>query len=190
MKRKVLRLIKEMPVTLVIIMINIVVFVLSELPDSGILYDFGLEGASVKSGEYYRMFTCMFLHFDIYHILCNMFVLAYMGRVLELHSGHWRMLLIYIFSGLAGSLTVVLVENEFILTLGASGAIFGILGAVLVSMIKEQDYSEIRTLIIGIALNLVVTFTGEDISIGGHLGGLIGGFVLGWFIIRRKADRR
>lgn len=184
MKRNILMFIKEMPVTLAIILINIVVFIICQVSDAQLLHDYGLIGIDVKNGEYYRILTCLFLHEGIYHILCNMFVLSYMGWVLERYAGHFKMALIYLLSGISGSVLVVLVEDEFILSIGASGAIFGITGAILVYMIKAQNFSNIRSLVIGIALNMIVSFSEEGISIGGHLGGLIGGFVIGWLIIR------
>ena len=120
------------------------------------------------------MVTAMFLHAGLIHLGFNMLFLYWVGTPLELAIGHLRFLLIYFVSGLCGSAGALLLTDPKVITVGASGAIFGILGAALV-------YERQRVLVLGgsamsiIAINLVLTFVVGGISIGGHIGGLIGG---------------
>lgn len=137
----------------------------------GVLY-----GPLVADGEWWRLFTSMFLHYGPIHLLFNMLALWWFGAAVENVLGRGRYLLLYLVSGLAGS-AGALIMSPNALTVGASGAIFGILGAAFV--LERQ-----RTYVLGggagaiIVLNLVFTFAlgiNGPISIGGHLGGLAGG---------------
>ena len=127
----------------------------------------------VGAGDWWRPFTAMFLHASLIHIGFNMVFLYWIGTPVERAVGHVRFLLIYLVSGLCGSAAVLLLDSNAV-TVGASGAIFGILGAALV-------YERQRTFVLGgsamgiILINLVLSFTVPGISIGGHVGGLIGG---------------
>ena len=167
-------------VTKVLIAINVAVYLL-ELGAGGEVNGTGNEifrkgvlfGPFVADGEYWRLFTAMFLHYGPFHLGLNMLALWWFGAAIEQALGRGRYLLLYLVSGLAGS-AGALVSSPDSATVGASGAIFGILGAALV--LERQ-----RTYVLGggafgiIALNLVITFALPGISIGGHLGGLAGG---------------
>jgi membrane associated rhomboid family serine protease len=132
-----------------------------------------LFGPLVAEGEWWRLFTSMFLHYGPLHLAMNMLALWWFGAAVERVLGRGRYLLLYLVSGLAGS-AGALVASPNALTVGASGAIFGILGAAFV--LERQ-----RTYVLGggamgiIVLNVVFTFAVPGISIGGHLGGLVGG---------------
>jgi membrane associated rhomboid family serine protease len=138
--------------------------------DKGVLY-----GPLVADGEWWRLFTAMFLHYGPLHLGLNMLALWWFGSAVETVLGRGRYLLLYIVSGLAGS-AGALIANPNALTVGASGAIFGILGAAFV--LERQ-----RTYVLGggagalIVLNIIFSFTVSGISIGGHLGGLAGGAI-------------
>ena len=127
----------------------------------------------LAEGEWWRLLTAAFLHGSIIHLGFNMFVLWFIGAPVEQAIGRGRFLALYIVSGLAGSAGALLFD-PYAVTVGASGAIFGILGAALV--LEWQ-----RNLVLGgqalglIVVNLVLTFAIPNISIGGHLGGLAGG---------------
>ena len=167
-------------VTKVLIAINVAVYLL-ELGAGGEVNGTGNEifrkgvlfGPFVADGEYWRLFTAMFLHYGPFHLGMNMLALWWFGAAIEQALGRGRYLMLYLVSGLAGS-AGALVFSPDSATVGASGAIFGILGAALV--LERQ-----RTYVLGggafgiIALNLVITFALPGISIGGHLGGLVGG---------------
>ena len=132
-----------------------------------------LAGPPVADGEWWRLFTAMFLHYGPFHLGLNMLALWWFGAAVEQVLGRGRYLLLDIVSGLAGSAGALLLTPNSA-TVGASGAIFGILGAALV--LERQ-----RTYVLGggafgiIAINLIITFTLPGISMGGHLGGLAGG---------------
>ena len=134
-----------------------------------------LFGPLVADGEWWRLFTSMFLHYGPLHLALNMLALWWFGSAVEQVLGRGRYLLLYIVSGLAGS-AGALIASPNALTVGASGAIFGILGAAFV--LERQ-----RTYVLGggagalIVLNIVFSFAVPGISIGGHLGGLAGGAV-------------
>ncbi len=128
----------------------------------------------VAEGEWYRMVTAMFLHGSVIHLGMNMLMLYWIGSPLEEAVGRLRFLLIYFVSGLCGSAGALALTEPNSITVGASGAIFGMLGAALV-------YERQRTFVLGgsamgiILINLILTFAVPNISIGGHIGGLVGG---------------
>jgi membrane associated rhomboid family serine protease len=130
----------------------------------------------VAHGEWWRMITAAFLHYGPFHILLNMLALWWFGSMLERRIGSGRFLAIYLVSGLAGSAGALMLD-PITPTVGASGAIFGILGAGLVMETVHRDYVFGGSALGVIVLNLVFTFSVSNISIGGHIGGLLGGAV-------------
>jgi len=138
------------------------------------IYEEGfLYGPFVAAGDWWRLFTAMFLHYGPIHLAFNMLALWFFGSAVEMAIGRGRYLLVYIVSGLAGSAgALVFTPNSA--TVGASGAIFGLLGAALV-LERQRNYVLGGGAIGIIVLNLVFTFAIPGISIGGHLGGLVGG---------------
>jgi membrane associated rhomboid family serine protease len=133
-----------------------------------------LRGFEVSDGEYWRVLTAGFLHAGFFHLLFNMFSLWILGTMLEPAIGHVRFALIFLVSLLAGSFGALLVEPDS-LTVGASGGIFGLMGAAVVVMRNRGINPMESGLGLWIGLNLLITFTVPNISIGGHIGGLIGG---------------
>jgi membrane associated rhomboid family serine protease len=131
----------------------------------------GLVG--VAHGDWWRLLTAAFLHYGPFHLLLNMLALYWFGSALERRVGSGRFLLLYVVSGLAGS-AGALIAAPTDPTVGASGAIFGILGAGLV-LEQQRDYVFGGSALGVIVINLVFTFSIPNISIGGHIGGLIGG---------------
>ncbi len=135
--------------------------------------DSGGQVVGVAEGEWWRLLTATFLHYGILHLGMNMLVLWFIGPSLEEYFGHWRYLLVYVVSGLAGS-AGALIWSPNALTVGASGAIWGIMGAALVLEAR-------RIWVFGgqamglVVFNLAITFIIPGVSIGGHVGGLIGG---------------
>jgi membrane associated rhomboid family serine protease len=128
----------------------------------------------VAHGEWWRMMSAAFLHYGPFHLLLNMLALWWFGSMLEQRIGSGRFLAIYIVSGLAGSAGALMLDPTTP-TVGASGAIFGVLGAGLVMEQFQRDYVFGGSAVGVIVLNLVFTFSIANISIGGHIGGLIGG---------------
>jgi membrane associated rhomboid family serine protease len=134
----------------------------------------GIEPIGVAHGEWWRLLTAAFLHYGPFHLILNMLALWWFGSLLEQRIGSGRFLVLYIVSGLAGSAGALLLDPTTP-TVGASGAIFGILGAGLVMEQFQRDYVFGGSALGIIVLNLVFTFSISNISIGGHIGGLIGG---------------
>ena len=168
-------------VTRILIGINVAVF-LAELAYGGNLYGMGNEiyyrgalyGPAVATGDWWRLLTAAFLHAGPFHLGMNMLALWWLGTGLETRIGRGRFLLLYVVSGLAGSAGALLLTPNTP-TVGASGAIFGILGAALV--LERQGTPIFAGSVVGIlVLNLAITFAfRSSISVGGHLGGLVGG---------------
>src|SRR3954453_22092653 len=137
--------------------------------------DFALWGPAVDlSHEYYRLITAGFLHSGLLHVGFNMYILYWLGTMLEPALGHARFLALYFTSLLSGSFGALLFSpNAF--TVGASGAVFGLMGAAFV-MQRARGIDPMQTGVGPIILlNLAISFLVPNISIGGHLGGLVGG---------------
>jgi membrane associated rhomboid family serine protease len=132
-----------------------------------------LYGPLVAAGDWWRLITAAFLHYGPLHLVMNMVGLWWVGSAVEQVLGRGRYLILYLVSGLAGSAGVLLLSPTDV-TVGASGALFGILGAALI-MERQGTYVLGGAAFSLIAINLVITFTIPNISIGGHLGGLAGG---------------
>ena len=140
----------------------------NEIYTHGVLY-----GPLVAAGDWWRLITAAFLHYGPLHLGMNMLALWLFGAAVEQVLGRGRYLLLYLVSGLAGSAGALLLTPES-LTVGASGAIFGILGAAFV-LERQRTYVLGGSAVSIIALNLAFTLFIPGISIGGHLGGLAGG---------------
>jgi membrane associated rhomboid family serine protease len=143
---------------------------------------------SVAGGEVWQLVTSMFTHVAPYHIGFNMLALWVLGPQLEMMVGRARFLAIYLVSGLAGSAAVMWLSLSYQATLGASGAIFGLMGALLVVTVKARG--DVRGMATWIGINLVFTFVFPGISWQGHLGGFAGGLVLGAAIVYAPRQRR
>jgi len=134
----------------------------------------GQRNLGVGTHEYYRLVTSGFLHFDILHIGFNMYVLYWVGRLLEPAIGRRRFLAIYFTGLLAGSLGVM-IASPLTSTAGASGAIFGLMGAAFAEA-HRRGVDQVRNqLVILIVINLIISVSLPGISLGAHIGGLIGG---------------
>jgi membrane associated rhomboid family serine protease len=148
---------------------------------AGVALPHGLMAAGVQHGEWWRLVTSAFLHFGILHIGLNMLALYWFGPLLEGMLGSLRFGLLYAAAGLAGSAGALWLTPNAI-SAGASGAIFGILGALLVLEQRRMIHSGGQILAI-IVLNLLLGVTMSGISIGAHLGGLIAGAVTMWLYL-------
>jgi membrane associated rhomboid family serine protease len=141
------------------------------------------ETIGVADGEYWRLITSAFLHGSILHLGLNMLMLYWIGAPIEEAIGRARFLILYLVSGLAGAAGALLFTDANAITVGASGAIFGLLGAAVVFERQGTHVLGGSALSI-IILNLVLTFAVPNISIGGHVGGLVGGALGGLALSR------
>ena len=138
--------------------------------------------AGVADGRYWQLFTTMFTHVEVWHIAFNMLALWTLGPQLELAIGRARFLALYLLSGLTASATVMWFSTSYSLTLGASGAIFGLMGGLLVIAVKVGG--DVRGVVTWIAVNFAFTFLFVRlISWQGHVGGFVGGLLLGAVIV-------
>jgi membrane associated rhomboid family serine protease len=178
-------------VTQALIAINVIVF-LAELASGTtlggakagtVLVKGGLDGPDItQHHEYYRILTAGFLHYSLLHIAFNMFFLYIMGQMLEPAIGRINFAAVYLASLLAGSFGALLFQPNA-LTVGASGACFGVLGA-LIAVARSRGISIWRTgLGPTLLINIVFTLSVSGISIGGHLGGVVGGFIAGTAVV-------
>jgi membrane associated rhomboid family serine protease len=177
------------PVTYTLIAINVLIYLVgasqggglnnpgASLNQQGSLYYHAvLFGPFVPHGGWYRLVTAMFLHASILHIAFNMYALFVIGRVVEQYLGTTRYIGLYFVSGLAGSAGALL-QAPTTPVLGASGAIFGILGAMMVLEWQATGSLAGQAAAL-VAINLVISFLIPGISWGGHVGGLIGGVLI------------
>ena len=134
------------------------------------------ETAGVATGEYYRLITAAFLHAGVVHLLLNMFALAALGPQLETALGRTRFAALYLLSALGGSTAAFLLAPSSTLSVGASGAIFGLFGAYYV--VVRRMGGNTGSILGLLAVNLVITFTLPFIDWRAHLGGLVTGTVL------------
>ena len=142
----------------------------------------GSHVVGVGAGQVYRLVTAGFMHAGLLHLAMNMYALWILGRVTEHLAGRWRFAVIYVVALLAGGLGAILLSpNEP--TVGASGAIFGLMGAIFVAQRAQGIPFGRSPLLPVLILNLVFTFGVPGISIGGHIGGLVGGAAAGWLVL-------
>ncbi len=170
-------------VTQVLMALNVAVYVYGMGGGLGtrdqVIIDGAVAGPPVAAGEWYRLVTSGFLHAGLIHIAFNMFILFRLGELLEPALGRVRFTVLYFVSMLSGSLGVIALQPDRF-AVGASGAVFGLMGATFVVM-KARGIDPMASGIgPTIMLNLIITFTIPGISIGGHVGGLIGGAAVGW----------
>ena len=178
-------------VTKIIVGINVLVFIavqgnrrgFAPLCEGPAYRRLALHGTCVDQGEWYRVITSGFVHADILHLAFNMVILYRFGAMLEPALGRVRMVGLYFAALLAGSAGALLMEPDAF-TVGASGAVYGLVAAAAVGM--RQRGIDVWQSGVGplIAINLVFTFVVPGVSIGAHLGGMVGGLVLGAIMLR------
>jgi membrane associated rhomboid family serine protease len=176
-------------VTYALIAINVLAFVAELASGSAavsrgggtIISDGALYGPAVANGDYWRLVTAGFLHAGLIHIAFNMYFLYALGTQLEPAVGKVRFAVLYFTSLLCGSFGVLLLSPNSV-TVGASGAVFGLMGGAVIALRARGINPMESGLGVVILLNLGITFIIPGISIGGHVGGLIGGVVAGWLL--------
>ena len=188
--------------TVALIVINAAVFFILTLfgdtEDALFMLQHGAmyEPYIIDGHEYYRIFTCIFLHFGISHLLNNMVLLGALGWNLELEIGSVRFLIIYLLSGLGGNLLSGYLDirlQDYAVSAGASGAIFGILGALL--YVVYRNHGRLRNIsgrgmLVMVAITLYFGFASSGVDNAAHVGGLITGFLCGILLYRKKHRKR
>lgn len=184
--------------TVGLIVVNVAVFMImtmfGDTEDAVFMLQHGAmyEPFVIEQHEYYRMFTCLFLHFGIDHLLNNMVMLGALGWNLEQEIGKARFLAIYFVSGIAGNILSLFydlsMENPAV-SAGASGAIFGLMGALLYVVILNRGRLgrlSGRGMLIMVALSLYFGFASSGVDNLAHIGGLVSGFILAALLYRKK----
>jgi membrane associated rhomboid family serine protease len=180
----------DAPATYALIAINVAIY-LAEIasgagglnsPGGSIVTNFGLFGPSVAEGEWYRLASGGFLHASLFHVGFNMFALYFLGRMLEPAIGTPRFVAVYVVSLFGGAFGALLLSPDA-LTVGASGAIFGIFGAAFVIARGRGLDAAASSIGLILLLNLAFSVGAANISLGGHLGGLVAGILCAFFIL-------
>ncbi len=192
----------RLPVTFSLITANVLVYfgiILLGITQEGIPWNIALVNqpgeilqlgwlvpAFAAQGEVWRLLTSLFLHSGFVHIAFNMVALYFLGTLAESAFGHWRFFALYLLSGLSGGLALLYFGGFEQPAVGASGAIFGLLGSVLGYSLRRGTFSWqnplIRQLLILLAINVWLGLSIDNISNTAHMGGLVGGFVFGWLM--------
>lgn len=188
-------------ITVILVALNVAVFLYQEIAgDGSFVSRFALWGPAVAHGEPYLIVTSGFLHEGVLHVGMNVCALWMLGRLMEPMVGRWRFLAIYfvaLLGGSAGALVVDAIEGQAPLTVGASGAIYGIFGAVAVALhrsgrsIFASAGSGRFQMGIGelLVINLLLTVMIPGISIGGHVGGLLAGSAIGFLVMDSRRTK-
>jgi rhomboid protease GluP len=190
-------------ITWALIAINLAIFGLTQLGDGGIIRQYANNPRAVlESGEYWRLFTSMFLHADLIHVSMNMLVLYSLGSILEITFGHRRYILTYLLGGLAGSILSTTLNAPHVIAVGASGAVFALFGGEMAYLYSNwrvlgaSARMRLRQVLLLAVLNFIVGFAGNatgggfyNIDNWAHMGGFIGGALLA-FLIGPKYDVR
>lgn len=207
MKRKISRLQRSpyfTPINSIIVACNIILFLAIEFTGSTLdgecmlLWGASTAEMIIAEGQYYRLFMEMFLHFGIEHLLGNMLLLVIMGSTLERNIGKIRYIIVYLGSGLAAGIASAAyhwyIGEAATICAGASGAIFGVVGGIIYLIIENHgalEQFDIRTMIIFLILNFYTGNASTGIDIIAHLGGLLIGLLLTFFVcvLFRKENR-
>ena len=191
---------RSVPITTGLLAVNVVVFALMLLAGAGFWHTpngvqlaWGANfGPATQDGQWWRLFTALFIHFGVVHLALNMWALWDVGRLVEQLYGRWRFALLYALSGLLGNLVSLVLHGNQAVSGGASGAIFSLYGALLVFLWRERrnvEPGEFRWLFGGAAvfasLMLGVGFVVQGIDNAAHGGGLVAGALLGLVLARR-----
>jgi membrane associated rhomboid family serine protease len=183
------------PATMILVAVNVVAYLVTvaqggglNQPGGRLIQDGALVGALVEQGDWWRLVSAMFLHASLIHLAFNMLALWWLGSIVEQALGTWRFLLVYFTAGLAGSAGALLLSGPLDVTVGASGAIYGVLGALIVLEYLSTGSIAGPALTL-LVVNLAITFAIPNISIGGHLGGLVGGVLATIVLVRTRHAR-
>ncbi|MCM1049817.1 MAG: rhomboid family intramembrane serine protease [Clostridiales bacterium] len=185
---------------IILVAANVILYIVCSFTGS-LLYnmgDFSIADVITK-GEWYRIITSMFLHVDINHLVSNMLILYYIGNAVEKYMGGIPYIIIYFLSGIAGNMVSAgyeLLSGNYVSSVGASGAVFGIEGALLMlALIYKGKCAEVTTgrLMFAIAFSLYCGFTSSNINNAAHIGGLLAGFTAAgicWLLIPAKREKK
>lgn len=182
--------------TVSIIVLNVLAFLLLEIFGSSTnlitLVNAGAKvNVLVEQGQWWRLITAMFLHYGLIHIAMNSYSLFNLGTFAERVFGGSRFVAIYIASGIAGNMLSTILGEPYVVSVGASGAVFGIAGAILYLGVRRPElfkYIIGSRFVTAILINLVIGFSIPGIDVWAHVGGLAGGFAVAWALGTQADD--
>ena len=178
-------------ITFILIIVNIVIFLIVDFTGGGTSDSEHMIAAGAvypplifDKGQWYRIFTCMFLHFGIEHLINNMLVLGVLGERLEPLAGRIRFLIIYLVGGIGGNLLSLYISSRpgsYAVSAGASGAVFALMGGLIYVILRNRgrvrDLS-LQRIIVMAALSIYLGIAGGGVDNAAHIGGLISGFAV------------
>ncbi len=190
----------KLNMTVLLAAVNVIVFLALSMQGMTEDVEFMLRHGAMyvpyvaEKSEYYRLFTCMFLHFGFEHLMNNMVVLLIVGWNLELAVGKMKYVFLYVGSGLCGNVISAIWDirtEEYVVSAGASGAVFGIIGALLYVALRNRgrigDISG-RGIVFMVVVTLYYGFANSGVDNAAHIGGLLSGFLLA-VLLYRKSER-
>ncbi|WP_461811603.1 rhomboid family intramembrane serine protease [Faecalimonas sp.] len=193
---------KKPIITIGIIGINVLVFIWLSFygmtEDASYMLKHGAMFVPFAFGnqEYYRLITSIFLHFGFPHLMNNMIMLFFLGSILEEELGSFKYLLLYFLSGVAGNILSAMMDlrtGKFVVSAGASGAIFGIIGALLIIIAKNHGHLKTlngRGMVFMVVCSLYHGFTSTGVDNMAHIGGLVAGILLAFILYRKSKSER
>lgn len=191
------RIKKWLNINVILIAVNIVVWLVmcvkGDTRSAQFMYEHGaLYPTDVLDGEWHRLISAMFLHFGAEHLISNMFMQYFLGDMLLRALSQWKFVLIYVLAGIGGNVTsfvMMLLTDDFAVAAGASGAIYGIIGALLWVVLRNGGKFEsisVPRMLLATALYIGYGFTTEGVDAWAHLGGALVGFLAAIVLYRRK----
>ena len=187
---------KWLNINVILIVSNILVWLVmctkGDTSSAQFMYEHGaLYPTNVLGGEWYRLVSAMFLHFGAEHLISNMFMQYFLGDMLLRALSQWKFAVVYVLAGIGGnvaSLVMMIVTGDFAVAAGASGAIYGIIGALLWVVLRNGGKFEsisVPRMLLATALYITYGFTTEGVDAWAHLGGAVIGFLAAVILYRR-----
>ncbi|MDD2957325.1 MAG: rhomboid family intramembrane serine protease [Lachnospiraceae bacterium] len=192
---------KSKKMNLLMVAVNVAVFlifsIMGSTEDGYFMMEHGAcyTPAILEGGEYYRLFTGMFLHFGFYHLVYNMICLLFLGDMVESVVGPLKYLVIYLAGGLAGNVLSMVMElrtGDYALSAGASGAIFAVMGSLLYIVIRNKGRLGTVTekrLLLAMVLIILQGFVDTGTNNAAHIGGCLTGFLLGALLYHKRREK-
>lgn len=184
--------IQRYPVVSVLVVIHAIVFILTSIPGAlGNTVMNSMMGANflISAGEWWRLVSPIFAHADLWHVLFNTFSLVLFAPALERMLGHVQFIVVYLLTGIIANLVTWLIQPPFYLSVGASGAIFGLFGiyAAILFLFKQRAPAELKQVMLPLLIiSVIMTFFTANVNITAHIAGLAAGFLIGMFIFNKS----
>lgn len=186
---------KPAPASIMLLVLNLIMFSTRVIVGDPFIESTCMSAQSINQGEIYRIITAMFMHANVEHLLSNMLVLYFLGEMMEHIVGTPKVAIIYMISGLFGNVVSYGYCQMFArnyVSIGASGAVFGLIGAAAVLVIYKYDGFRIplSRMVLLIAFSIYSSFAEPNIDFAAHIGGLVAGLILAFVLFRKKGGSK